>query len=68
MPSNDYDITIEEVIVHDAHVKADSPEEAFEIARAFYDDGEFDEPGECQKTRIAVRTPSGKTLIDFEEI
>ncbi|MBQ7178110.1 MAG: hypothetical protein IJS08_11910 [Victivallales bacterium] len=68
MPDNAYYITIEEVIVHDAQVKADSPDEAFDIARAFYGDGEFNDPGECQKTRIAVRNPSGETLIDFAEI
>jgi len=68
MPDNDYDITIEEVIVHEAQMKAATPEEAFAAACAFYEDGGFNDPGECHETRIAVRNPSGETLIDFAEI
>ena len=62
---NDYDITVEEVVVHHATVKASSPQEAFAIVAQRYETGEFDDSGECQETRVAVRTPSGETLIDF---
>ena len=65
---NDYGITIEEVIVHDAHAQANTPVEAFEQIRSRYETGEFDVPGECQETRIAVRKPTGEILIDFEKI
>ena len=65
---NDYDITVEEVVVHHASVKASSPQEAFAIVADRYETGEFDESGECQETRVAVRTPSGETLIDFAKL
>ena len=65
---NEYHVTIEEVVVHQTQVKADTPEEAFEIATAFFEAGEFDDPGESQEARAAVRTPSGETLIDFQKL
>ena len=68
MTMNIYDITIEEVVVHHAAVGADSPRDAFDLIRSLYEDGEFDEPGESQETRIAVRSASGETLLDFEKI
>lgn len=44
-----YIITIEETIVQDFEIEAESPEEAFEIAEKKYDAGEFVlEPGEVQ--------------------
>ena len=65
---NEYHITLEEVVVHTATIRATTPEEAFEIATAFFEAGEFDDPSECQEARVAVRTPSGETLIDFEKL
>ena len=65
---NDYNITVEEVIVQETSVRADTPQEAFGLIRSRYESGEFDNPGECQETRIAVRSPTGETLIDFEKI
>ena len=65
---NDYDITIEEVVVHATQVKADTPHEALELVRTRYETGDFDDPGECQEVRVAVRAPSGETLIDFEKL
>ena len=65
---NEYHITLEEVVVHTATIRATTPEEAFETAAAFFEAGEFDAPGECQEARAAVRTPSGETLIDFEKL
>ena len=65
---NEYHITLEEVVVHTATIRATTPEEAFETAAAFFEAGEFDEPGESQEARVAVRTPSGETLIDFEKL
>ena len=65
---NEYQITLEEVVVHTTQIKAATPEEAVRIASAFYEAGEFDEPGESQEARVAVRTPSGETLIDFQKL
>lgn len=66
---NEYHVTVEEVVVHATQVKADTPEEAFDIAAAFFEAGEFDgDAGECQEARAAVRTPSGETLIDFQKL
>ena len=66
---NEYHVTVEEVVVHTATIRAGTPEEAFDIAAAFFEAGEFDgDPGECQEARAAVRTPSGETLIDFEKL
>ncbi|MBQ4481335.1 MAG: hypothetical protein II943_11945 [Victivallales bacterium] len=66
---NEYHVTVEEVVVHTTQVKAATPEEAFETAAAFFEDGEFEgDPGECQEARVAVRTPSGETLIDFQKL
>ena len=65
---NDYRITIEEVTVHHADARADTPREAFEDVRRRYEAGEFDVPGECQEARVAVRTQEGETLVDFEPL
>ena len=68
MTMTEYEITIEEVVVHEACVHADSPQEALEAARSRYEEGDFDEPGESQEARIAVRSASGETLIDFQPV
>ncbi len=66
---NDYEITVEEVVVHTAQVKAKTPQDAFDIAAAFFEAGELGaDPGESQEARIAVRTPEGDTLIDFQRL
>ncbi len=65
---NEYHVTVEEVVVHTATIRAGTPEEAFDIAAAFFGAGEFDEPGESQEARVAVRTPSGETLVDFQKL
>ena len=66
---NEYHITLEEVVVHTATIRATTPEEAFETTAAFFEAGEFEgDPGESQEARVAVRTPSGDTLIDFEKL
>lgn len=66
---NEYHVTVEEVVVHTTKIKADTPEEAFETASAFFEAGEFEgDPGESQEARAAVRTPSGETLIDFQKL
>ena len=65
---NEYRIIVEEVIVHGATAKAATPEAAFEQVRDRHEAGEFDTVGECQEARVAVRTPSGETLIDFEKL
>ena len=65
---NDYNITVEEVIVQETSIRADTPQEAFWLIRSRHESGEFDKPGKCQETRIAVRSPTGETLIDFERI
>ncbi len=65
---NDYSIAIEEVTVHHADARADTPREAFEDIRRRYEAGEFDVPGERQEVRVAVRTQEGETLVDFEPL
>lgn len=65
---NEYRIIVEEVIVHGATAKAATPEAAFEQVRDRHEAGEFDTVGECQETRVAVLSPSGDTLIDFEKL
>ena len=68
MTMTEYEITIEEVVVHRASITADSPRVAFDLARSRYEEGDFDEPGESQEARVAVRSASGETLLDFEKI
>ena len=66
---NEYHVTVEEVVVHTTQIKADTPEEAFETAAAFFEAGEFEgDSGESQQARAEVRTPSGETLIDFQKL
>jgi len=65
---NEYHITLEEVVVHTATIRATTPEAAFEQVRDRHEAGEFDTVGECQETRVAVLSPSGDTLIDFEKL
>lgn len=63
-----YKIIIEETIVGEFEIKAKSPEEAFEQASKNYQEGVFiNEPGESQKTQIAV-FKNNTLIIDFAEI
>ena len=62
-----YIITIEETIVQDFEIEAESPEEAFEMAEKKYDAGEFVlEPGEVQMVQIAVRDPEDEESTGIE--
>ena len=63
-----YQIVIEETIVDDFTVEADSPDEARSIAERKYKSGEFViEDGEVQTRRIAVNDTDCENLIDFQE-
>ena len=63
-----YQIIIEETIVDDFTVEADSPDEARSIAERKYKSGEFViEDGEVQTRRIAVNDTDCENLIDFQE-
>ena len=63
-----YQIIIEETIVDDFTVEADSPDEARSIAERKYKSGEFViEDGEVQTRRIAVNDTECENLIDFQE-
>ena len=63
-----YQIVIEETIVDDFTVEADSPDEARSIAERKYKSGEFViEDGEVQQKRIAVNDTDCENLIDFHE-
>ena len=63
-----YQIIIEETIVDDFTVEADSPDEARSIAERKYKSGEFViEDGEVQQKRIAVNDTDCENLIDFHE-
>ena len=63
-----YQIIIEETIVDDFTVEADSPQEAQSIAERKYKSGEFViEDGEVQTRRIAVNDTDCENLIDFHE-
>ena len=63
-----YQIIIEETIVDDFTVEADSPDEARSIAEWKYKSGEFViEDGEVQTRRIAVNDTDCENLIDFQE-
>ena len=63
-----YQIVIEETIVDDFTIEADSPDEARSIAERKYKSGEFViEDGEVQTRRIAVNDTDCENLIDFHE-
>ena len=63
-----YQIIIEETIVDDFTVEADSPQEAQSIAEQMYHDGRIVlENGEVQTKRIAVNDTDCENLIDFHE-
>ena len=63
-----YQIVIEETVVDDFTVEADSPQEAQSIAEQMYKSGEFViEDGEVQTRRIAVNNDNCENLIDFQE-
>ena len=56
-----YTITIEETCVKDFEIEADSAEEAYEMTKQKYKDGEFVlDPGDCQFRQIAITKPSDK--------
>lgn len=51
-----YTITIEETVVKDFKIEAESAEEAFEMAEQKYKTGEFIlDPGECQYKQMLLR-------------
>ena len=63
-----YQIVIEETVVDDFTVEADSPQEAQSIAEQMYHDGRIVlENGEVQTRRIAVNDTDCENLIDFHE-
>ena len=63
-----YQIVIEETVVDDFTVEADSPQEAQSIAEQMYHDGKIVlENGEVQTKRIAVNDTECENLIDFHE-
>ena len=65
---SEYQIVIEETVVDDFTVEADSPEEAQSIAEQMYHDGRIVlESGEVQQKRIAVNGIDCENLIDFHE-
>ena len=62
-----YIITIEETIVQDFEIEAESPEEAFEMAEKKYYAGEIVlEPGEVHMVQIAVRDPEDEESTGIE--
>ena len=63
-----YQIIIEETIVDDFSIEAESPEEAFHKAEQMYKSGKIVlENGEVHKRRIAVNDTDCENLIDFRE-
>jgi len=63
-----YQIIIEETVVDDFTVEANSPKEAQSIAEQLYRDGKIVlENGEVQQKRIAVNGSDCENLIDFQE-
>ena len=63
-----YQIIIEETVVDDFTVEADSPQEAQSIVEQLYRDGKIVlESGEVQQRRIAVNDSDCENLIDFQE-
>ena len=62
-----YQIIIEETVVDDFTVEANSPDEARTIAERKYKLGEFViEAGEVQNRRIAVNDTECENRIDFQ--
>ena len=65
---SEYQIIIEETVVDDFTVEANSPQEAQSIAEQLYHDGKIVlESGEVQLRRIAVNNKDCENLIDFQE-
>ncbi len=65
---SEYQIVIEETVVDDFTVEADSPEEAQSIAEQMYHDGRIVlESGEVQEKRIAVNGTDCENIIDFHQ-
>ena len=63
-----YQIIIEETVVDDFTVEADSAKEAQSIAEQLYRDGKIVlESGEVQQKRIAVNDSDCENIIDFQE-
>ncbi len=63
-----YQIVIEETLVDDFTIEANSPQEAQSIAEQLYHDGKIVlENGEVQTKRIAVNDTDCENLIDFHE-
>ena len=63
-----YQIIIEETVVDDFTVEANSPQEAQSIAERMYREGRIVlESGEVQQKRIAVNDTDCENLIDFQE-
>ena len=63
-----YCISIEETVVGNFEVEANSKEEALEIAKEKYDNCEFvNEPGDLVEKSIAVRT-TGEDFNEWEEL
>ena len=63
-----YKVTIEETIVEDFSVPADSPEEAQSLAVKLYREGKIVlTNAQVHVRRIAVKGENGETLVDFEE-
>ena len=66
--TNKYDVTIEEYISETFAVEAESEEEAMEIAKEKYKNGEFIlEPGNVTQRQIAVYDPQTETTTDWTE-
>lgn len=65
---SEYQIIIEETVVDDFTVEANSPQEAQSIAEQLYHDGKIVlESGEVQQKRIAVNDTDCENLIDFQK-
>ena len=65
---SEYQIVIEETVVDDFTVEANSPEEAQSIAEQMYHDGRIVlESGEVQEKRIAVNGTDCENIIDFHQ-
>ena len=63
-----YQIVIEETVVDDFTVEANSPEAAQSIAEQLYRDGKIVlESGEVQQRRIAVNDTDCENIIDFHQ-
>ena len=65
---SEYQIVIEETVVDDFTVEANSPQEAQSIAEQMYHDGRIVlESGEVQEKRIAVNGTDCENIIDFHQ-